>query len=375
MVAGSSDDSSYPGPFRCNKGSQYYCRNYHRQGSGKQATSHGSDLNSRRGNSYFNWISSLRSKQVNDFKQKRSDEQSEEQPSSHLVNKLDRVHWYIEGNARNHNTIKYDFVHKKNPKPVLRRGQEFYLALRFRDKDFDIKRDKIVMYFRFGSRPSVNKGTMAVIGVYNDEFTMSKNDWDVRIDSGSIGKDLMLQVFIPPSAPVGIWRLDVVSSLHGHHSHNAMHLYEDETDVFILFNPWCSDDLVFMENNDKREEYVLNDHGKVFMGSYRCPQGRPWAFDQFESMVLPVAAYILELADITDTERGNPVHVVRALSAMVHNPYKGGIMEGRWDGKYKDGYAPYKWTGSARILEEYSSNGYRPVKYGQCWVFSAIVTT
>ena len=48
---------------------------------------------------------------------------------------------------------------------------------------------------------------------------------------------------------------------------------------------------------------------------------------------------------------------------------------GRWDGEYGDGVAPYKWTGSVRILEEYIKNGYKPVKYGQCWVFSAVVTT
>lgn len=52
-----------------------------------------------------------------------------------------------------------------------------------------------------------------------------------------------------------------------------------------------------------------------------------------------------------------------------------GILEGRWDGEYSDGTAPYKWTGSVRILEEYVKNGYTPVKYGQCWVFSALVTT
>ena len=34
-------------------------------------------------------------------------------------------------------------------------------------------------------------------------------------------------------------------------------------------------------------------------------------------MVLPVAVYILELARVADSERGNPVKVVRAISAGV----------------------------------------------------------
>lgn len=50
-------------------------------------------------------------------------------------------------------------------------------------------------------------------------------------------------------------------------------------------------------------------------------------------------------------------------------------MEGRWDGDYKDGIAPQAWTGSLPIMERYLSSGGVPVKYGQCWVFSALVVT
>lgn len=61
--------------------------------------------------------------------------------------------------------------------------------------------------------------------------------------------------------------------------------------------------------------------------------------------------------------------------SQVNDSDEEGILEGRWDGEYGDGVAPYKWTGSVRILEEYVKSGYKPVKYGQCWVFSALVTT
>lgn len=46
-------------------------------------------------------------------------------------------------------------------------------------------------------------------------------------------------------------------------------------------------------------------------------------------------------------------------------------MEGRWDGKYSDGTSPHAWTGSVAILDQYLRTGGTPVKYGQCWVFSA----
>ena len=53
-----------------------------------------------------------------------------------------------------------------------------------------------------------------------------------------------------------------------------------------------------------------------------------------------------------------------------------GILEGKWGKPYDDGTAPWEWTGSPKIIEEYMENkGKQPVKYGQCWVFSAVTVT
>ena len=51
-----------------------------------------------------------------------------------------------------------------------------------------------------------------------------------------------------------------------------------------------------------------------------------------------------------------------------------GVLHGRWDGKYDDGDSPSDWYGSVRILQRYMDTG-KPVKYGQCWVFSGVTTT
>ena len=48
---------------------------------------------------------------------------------------------------------------------------------------------------------------------------------------------------------------------------------------FQICNP-CSDDQVYMANAKEREEYVLNDTGRVYMGNAVKPHGRPWAFGQ-----------------------------------------------------------------------------------------------
>ena len=61
---------------------------------------------------------------------------------------------------------------------------------------------------------------------------------------------------------------------------------------------------------------------------------------------------------------------------QVNSPDDNGVLQGRWDGYYKDGTKPSAWTGSVAILEEYMNNGgTRPVKYGQCWVFAGVLTT
>jgi len=51
-----------------------------------------------------------------------------------------------------------------------------------------------------------------------------------------------------------------------------------------------------------------------------------------------------------------------------------GLLVGKWDNKYEDGVAPAAWTGSVPVLEKYFQT-LKPVKYGQCWVFSGVLCT
>ena len=43
--------------------------------------------------------------------------------------------------------------------------------------------------------------------------------------------------------------------------------------------------------------------------------------------------YLLQVAKIGDAERGDPVRVVRAISAVVNSVNDDGVLMGRWDGK------------------------------------------
>lgn len=50
------------------------------------------------------------------------------------------------------------------------------------------------------------------------------------------------------------------------------------------------------------------------------------------------------------------------------------IVMGRWQPPFDDGTLPSKWTGSVPILTEYLKT-LKIVRYGQCWVFSGVLTT
>ena len=57
------------------------------------------------------------------------------------------------------------------------------------------------------------------------------------------------------------------------------------------------------------------------------------------------------------------------------NDADGGVLTGRWTDAYpKDATEPWAWSGSVAILEEFMRTK-KAVRYGQCWVFSGLVTT
>lgn len=159
-----------------------------------------------------------------------------------------------------------------------------------------------------------------------------------------------------------------------------------------------------MENETQRREYICNETGKIWCGSYRHPRGRRWVYGQFDDVVLPAIMYLLEQSNLSHPDRGSPVQVVRAISSVVsafsnnrnsknsnrkynRNKYDRnyfrkinstddcGLLEGRWDCQYHDGTNPCSWTGTVAIMERFLQEGGRPVRYGQCWVFSAACVT
>ena len=110
-----------------------------------------------------------------------------------------------------------------------------------------------------------------------------------------------------------------------------------------------------MPKEENLEEYILNDTGKVWVGTHRRIRSRPWVFGQFEDSVLPAALYVLDRSSLHPVERGDPVKVIqihmranwkeqegpclllqvsRVISAMVNDCDDRGVLSGNWSGKY-----------------------------------------
>ena len=60
--------------------------------------------------------------------------------------------------------------------------------------------------------------------------------------------------------------------------------------------------------------------------------------------------------------------------SKVNSPDDNGAVMGNWTDDFGGGTAPTKWLGSQKILQQFYKTK-KPVKYGQCWVFSGVLAT
>ena len=314
---------------------------------------------------------------------------------------IEGVDWLSHDNGAKHKTNQYELVSQKKA-CIVRRGDVFNLALRCRDRAFDVNKDRVRLTFEFGTNPSIVKGTKAMTEMLQKRDFSLSDSWETLFDR-RLGQRIEIMVRIPSNAPVGLWRLVIdtwqgnITSLKpffncsttllsfkgylsilfsdGPTRYSHQRTFRTEEQFYVLFNPFMDSDLVYLSHPAGREEFVMTDVGKVYGGSHNNIQGRPWVFGQFRDAVLPAVCHLLDnISKLRDSERGDPVKVCRAISAVVNSNDDRGLLQGRWDGFYTDGTPPFEWTGSVPILEEYMKNGGRsPVKYGQCWVSDEIL--
>ncbi|CAG0902409.1 unnamed protein product, partial [Darwinula stevensoni] len=243
--------------------------------------------------------------------ERRIEEDTQESEIQTLL--VEALEFHEMENAQNHHTDSYELVYDGTP--VLRRGEAFFVTLRFKDRDYEAERDMVKFVFSFGNRASLPKGTKVVLTLTDrTEFTL-EGEWDIRLHDHQ-GSAVTVQIQIPPTVTVGLWKLVIETGTFTETPNVITGIQEHKVkeDIYILFNPWSSGDSVYMEAPEDCEEYVLNDTGKIWVGTFKSQYGRPWVYGQFDDAVLPAVMTLLELAGLQPTDWANPILVVRAIS-------------------------------------------------------------
>ncbi|NXR16111.1 TGM3 glutamyltransferase, partial [Semnornis frantzii] len=273
------------------------------------------------------------------------------------------TNWHLKDNARDHHTSKFS-----SEELVVRRGQAFTVTFNGTQQP----EQNTTFIAETGPKPSKLAKTQATFGISS---TVSKESWSAVLQSASSGS-VSVSISSPPNAAIGRYRLSIQSPASGSSSPASLGTF------VLLFNPWSSGDDVFMPGKAECEEYVLEEFGIIFAGNKNRINSFGWNFGQFQEDILNICLSMLDRSlnhrqdPATDvSHRGDPKYLGRVLSAMVNANDDQGVLLGNWSGKYEGGKDPSSWTGSVEILQGWKKSGFRPVRYGQCWVFAAVLTT
>ncbi|XP_076581081.1 protein-glutamine gamma-glutamyltransferase 2-like [Chaetodon auriga] len=285
-----------------------------------------------------------------------------------MAKMIKNVDFHCQANNSAHRTIEIT-----SKQLIVRRGQSFLLTLEmaqpFREND------PLTLTVETGPAPSEKHGTRSEFGNPSPMYTSdTKAIWKYSIDKSANlqwGK-VTLYVTPPADAPVGKYSL------------SASTMSERATlgTLVVLFNPWCSDDWVYLPDEKERQEYVINEEGLIYIGTSSYPRPTTWVFGQFEEEMVDVCLKMLDvnpkyLRDPAEdvSARCNPIYVSRVVSAMINCNGDRGVLVGRWHDDYGDGVKPTHWAGSVSILQRWYEKNCHPVKYGQCWVFAGVMCT
>uniref|UniRef100_A0A8B9V7L0 protein-glutamine gamma-glutamyltransferase n=1 Tax=Anas zonorhyncha TaxID=75864 RepID=A0A8B9V7L0_9AVES len=273
------------------------------------------------------------------------------------------TNWHLKENTRDHHTSKFS-----SKELIVRRGQAFVVTF----SGIEQPEQNLTFIAETGPKPSKQAKTQATFGISS---TVSKENWSAVLQSTS-SNSASIAISSPANAVIGRYKLSVQSTSSGSSSPATLGTF------VLLFNPWSSGDDVFMSNKAECEEYVLEEFGIIFSGNTHHINSFGWNFGQFQGDILNICLSMLDRSlnyrqdPATDvSHRNDPKYLGRVLSAMVNGNDDQGVVLGNWSGNYEGGKSPSSWTGSGEILQNWKKSGFKPVRYGQCWVFAAVLTT
>lgn len=262
-------------------------------------------------------------------------------------------------NAAAHKTWMYN-----TDSVVLRRGAPFTLKITFNRPITN--QDYFQIQFRIGSSPNVVRGSLVTLSFSG--LTCS-GPWACRVEPGQAGA-LSMVLTTTANAIVGQYRVVVGVGLANGLQYTPQNKYQ----LYLLFNAFSKLDEVYLEAQSDSQEYVLNDSGVIYMGDPNTVTEHTWNYGQFEAGILEACILIMDLSQMPIADRGDPIKVVRMASAMINSQDDNGVLVGNWSNDFSMGVAPTLWTGSAPILQQYTSTRV-PVSYAQCWVYAGVMNT
>ncbi|XP_038949552.1 protein-glutamine gamma-glutamyltransferase K isoform X2 [Rattus norvegicus] len=240
-----------------------------------------------------------------------------------VVNGVDLLCSRSDQNRREHHTDEFEY-----DELILRRGQPFHIIL-FLNREYESS-DRIALELLIGNNPEVGKGTHVIIPVGKG----GSGGWKAQVTKTN-GHNLTLRVHTSPNAIIGKFQFTVRTRSEAGEFQLP---FDPRNEIYILFNPWCPEDIVYVDHEDWRQEYVLNESGRIYYGTEAQIGERTWNYGQVNSLD------------------------------------DNGVLIGNWTGDYSRGTNPSAWVGSVEILLSYLRTGYS-VPYGQCWVFAGVTTT
>ncbi|XP_066480854.1 protein-glutamine gamma-glutamyltransferase 6-like [Tiliqua scincoides] len=276
------------------------------------------------------------------------------------------ISWQIPNNEEAHNTNRFTCSEL-----VVRRGQSVNITLYFNRSPQP--QESLAFIVETGKAPSESYHTRAAFAISN---ALTAGAWSAAKES-SDANTMNFSFTSPPTAAIGRYKLSLQVT-------SGSQTYSRFLGQFVLlFNPWCSADLVHVANEAERYEYVLNENGIIFVGNAQYMEARGWYFGQFQENILDLSLLLLDLSLYhrqdpagDASRRSDPRYVGRVVSSMINaNDNDNGVLEGKWNVEFANHENPSRWDGSVAIFRQWAQNRYSQVKYGQCWVFAGVAGT
>ncbi|XP_040186223.1 protein-glutamine gamma-glutamyltransferase E-like [Rana temporaria] len=269
---------------------------------------------------------------------------------------------HLTANKPNHRTNAYD-----SGDPILRRGQPFTMTFNF-NRPLQ-SGENLIFTFDIGPSPSESYRTKAVIPLFG---AGNKSSWSVILLSNS-NNTISVTINSPSDAVIGHY----IMSITGNSGRP-----QPICGLYLLFNPWIQGDDVFLPDESERQEYVLNEKGVIFVGSEHSISPLSWSYNQFDRSMIEICLTVLDKSvnykkdPVLDvSQRNDPLYVCRVVHGTLNSKDEDGVLVENWSGFYDDGICPTSWNGSSVILKDWYYKGFKPVKYGQCWVYGGLLCT